>query len=138
MVLAILGILAAAGMARWGRDLIKNVGAETDARRIALDLHQARRRAISTGSNHLVRFNPSVGAATSFTVYRRSGMSVTAVEATRDVPAGVTVTPSHADAEFTFEGTSLAAYSITVAGPSKSFTVSVVTATGAIRVVQNP
>ena len=59
------------------------------------------------------------------------------LESLREVPTGVTITASHAQAEFTFEGQALAAYSIVVAGPSRSWTVSVVPVSGAVRCLQN-
>src|SRR5262249_48127408 len=137
MTVAVIGLLAAAVAITYGTGAIRTIGAEADARRIALDLLQSQRRAISTGSNHYVQFNSSGGSVTSYTVYRPVGASSTQIEARRTVPTGVTITASHSQAEFTFDGQALAAYSITVAGSSKSWTVSVVPASGAIRCVQN-
>src|SRR5690348_16459018 len=70
-VMTLLGVLAAVGVSRMDRGTLLNVGAQGDARRVALDLHQARRRAISTGDNHFVRFSLTSGKATSFTVFRK-------------------------------------------------------------------
>lgn len=137
-VLMLMGVLAMIGIPRMDRGTLMNVGANGDARRIALDLMQARRRAISTGDNHFVRFTLSAGKATSFMLYRRGSGGDTTVEASRVVPTGVTIIPSATDHEFTFEGTALAAYSIAVTGGSKSWTVSVVPVTGMVRVVQTP
>jgi prepilin-type N-terminal cleavage/methylation domain-containing protein len=136
-VITLMGVLAAVGVSRMDRGTLLNVGAQGDARRIAIDLHQARRRAISTGDNHFVRFSLTGGHATSFVVHRRTISGSTVVEAVRTVPDDVVVVPNAIDNEFTFDGTSLAAYSIVVTGGSKSWTVTVVPATGTTRVVQN-
>lgn len=137
-VLMLLGVLATVGISRMHRGTLLNMGGQGDARRVALDLHQAHRRAISSGDNHLVRFTLVSGKATRFAVYRRTGSGDVRMEAERTVADGVTIVPSAVDNEFTFDGTSLAAYSIAVTGSGKSWTVSVIPATGFIRVVQNP
>ena len=58
---------------RYGTTTIADVGAQGFARRLALDCSQARRRAIATGDNHLLRFTLSGGKATQYASYRRSG-----------------------------------------------------------------
>lgn len=133
-VITIIGIVAAVGMARFGAGTLGNLGAQSDARRVAIDLLQARRRAISTGDNHFVQFTPSSGAAVSYAIVRRVGAGTSIVEATREIADDVTVTSSAAECEFSFDGTALAAYLITVAGPDRSWQVSVVPASGAVRV----
>ena len=137
-VIMLLGVLAGVGVSRMNRGTLLNVGGEGDARRIALDLLQARRRAISTGDNHFVRFALSGGQAISFRVYRRTGSGDVAMEAARDVATDVVVVPSATDAEFTFDGTSLAPYNIAVTGGSKAWSITVTPATGTVRVVAEP
>jgi type II secretory pathway pseudopilin PulG len=136
-VVTVVGLLAAAAVTRFGTGAESTIGAEADARRIALDLLQAQRRSIGTGNNHFVQFNSSGGAVVSYTLYRRTGSGDVQVESLRMVPTGVTVTASHSVAEYNFEGQALAAYSITVSGPSRSWTVSVVPVSGAIRCLAN-
>ena len=133
-VITLLGILAGVGITRMNRGTLLDVGAQGDARRVALDLLQARRRAISTGDNHYVLFTMNGGSATGFTVYRRASGGDVAVESPRTVSDDVTITPNTSVAEFAFDGTSLASYTITVAGEAKSWTVQVIPATGSIRV----
>ncbi len=135
-VVSLLGIMAAAGISRYGGLTLGNLGAQGDARRIALDMLQARRRAISTGDNHFLQFTPGVGPATGYTLYRRTSGGAIVVEAVRQVPDHVTITSTSSICEFTFEGTSLAAYQVTVAGPNRSWQVSVVPVTGTIRVTE--
>ena len=135
-VSALIAIVAAAGIARYGGGTLGSLGARTDARRIALDLLQAQRRTIATGDNHLIRFTPAAASPTSYTILQRSGGGTVTVEATREIASGVTVTASHVDCEYTFDGTALAAYSITVVGGGRTWQISVVPATGNARVVE--
>lgn len=132
-VLVIVALLAAAGVTRFGSSTMENVGAEGFARKLALDLMQARRRTIATGDNHYVQLTLAGSNVTNYTMYRRYASGNVAVEQTRTVPAGATVTASHTTLEFDFGGAALAGYSISVAGPQRSWTVSTVMATGAVR-----
>jgi hypothetical protein len=116
---------------RYGSSTVADVSAQGFARRVALDCAQARRRAIATGDNHLLRFSFSGSNATQYALYRRQGMSTTLVDETHVVPAGVTVTTGGAtDLEFTFVGEALASYAITVTAPDRTWTVTVPQVTG--------
>jgi hypothetical protein len=132
-VLVIVGLLAAAGVSRFGSGTLENVGAEGFARKLALDLMQARRRTIATGDNHYLQLTLAGSNVSSYTMYRRAAGGDVVVEQTRTTPSGATVSTSHATLEFDFSGASLAAYSITVAGPNRTWSVSTVMATGAVR-----
>lgn len=136
LVVAVLAVLAAAAVSRFGATSLANLGANADARRIALDLYQAQRRAISTGDNHFVQFNSSGGSVISYALYRRTGGGDVLVDSARQVASDMTITASATEAEFTFEGTALAAYQIDVAGPDRTWTISVIPATGAVRVAE--
>jgi hypothetical protein len=133
--LSIIGLLAVAGITRFGTSTVDNVGAEGFARKLALDLRQARRRTISTGDNHYLLLTVASGKVTSYTMYRRTAGGDTVVDQTRTVPANVNVTTSSTTLEFDFEGAALGAYSIVVAGPNRTWTVSTVIVTGAIQIV---
>jgi prepilin-type N-terminal cleavage/methylation domain-containing protein len=134
-VLAIVALVAAAGVTRFGSSTLENVGAEGFARKLALDLMQARRRTIATGDNHYLQLTVAGSNVTSYTMYRRAAGGDVIVEETRTVPAGATVATSAATLEFDFSGASLAAYTVTVSGPNRTWTVSTVMATGAVRTV---
>jgi len=136
-VVLILGVLASAAVLRLGSGSLGTLGAETDAQRIALDLRQARRRAISHGADHCVKFLSDSGGVHGYGVYRRDTGGDIAVDALREVPSHITVSPSHAQCEFSFEGQAAAAYQIDVAGGTRSWTVSVIPLTGAVRVTSN-
>jgi prepilin-type N-terminal cleavage/methylation domain-containing protein len=138
VVLTLIGIFAAVAAARLGPSPLQNFGAGADARRLALDLVQARRRAIATGDNHYLEFASIGGNVVGYTLYRRlSGGGVQAVDAYRTFAQQETVTASHVQAEFDFEGAALAAYQITFTGPGRTWQVSVVPATGAARVTES-
>jgi Tfp pilus assembly protein FimT len=127
----ILGLLGAMAATRYGATTMADVGAQGFARRLALDFAQARRRAIATGDNHLVRMTTVGGKATQYGVYQRQGGSTTLVDDVCTVPAGVDVTTGGTtDLEFTFTGEALASYTITVQAPDRTWTVTVPQVTG--------
>jgi hypothetical protein len=137
-VLAIVALLATAGMMRWGSGTVENVSGEGFARRLALDLLQARRRTIATGDNHYLQLSPSAGSVASYGLWRRASGGDVVVDATRSTPTGVAVAASHATLEFDFDGAALAAYSVTVTAPNRTWTVSTVMATGAVQTTATP
>lgn len=122
-------------MATFGFGTVQNVSAEGIARKLALDLLQARRRTLATGDNHYLQLTVVAAKVTEYTLYRRATGGDVAVDQTRLVPGGVTVTASHTTLEFDFDGAALASYSIVVAGPSRSWTVSTTAVTGAVSVL---
>jgi hypothetical protein len=127
-IVGLLGVMAAT---RYGSSTVADVGAQGFARQIALDCSHARRRAIATGDNHIVRFTLFGGNATQYALYRRQGGSTTVVDETHAVPAGVTVdTGGVTDLEFTFVGEALASYTILVQAPDRSITLTVPQVTG--------
>jgi Tfp pilus assembly protein FimT len=134
-VLLLLAVFTAVAMTRFGTNPLKNFASQSDARRLASDLTQTRRRAISTGDNHYVEFTSSGGAATGYTIYRRlDGGGAAAVDEARTFVQQETVSVTHTQMEFNFEGAALAAYAATFTGPNRSAQISVVPVTGAVRV----
>jgi prepilin-type N-terminal cleavage/methylation domain-containing protein len=137
-VLAIVGLLAAAGLMKFGASTVQNLSGEGFARKLALDLMQARRRTIATGDNHYLLLAPSTSNVTSYKMYRRAAGGDVVVDQTQTVPTGVTCSASHTTLEFDFDGAALAAYSIPVVGPNRTWTVSTVIATGAVQTTVTP
>jgi Tfp pilus assembly protein FimT len=129
-VVFILGLLGVMAATRYGSATLADVDAQGFAQRLALDCAQARRGAIATGENHLLRFTVSGGQATQYALYRRQGASTNQVDAVHAVPADVTVTTSATDVEFTFTGEALASYTITIEAPDRTWTVTVPQVTG--------
>jgi len=134
--ITILGFFTIVAVSRIGPGTLYNFGARADAQRLAVDLSQARRRSISTGDNHYLAFTVVGGDATGYTLYRREAGGDVAVDSPHEFPNKVVVTPSHTDAEFTFEGAALAAYQIVLTGSEQTWQVDVVPVTGFIDVLQ--
>jgi hypothetical protein len=127
----IIGIVSLMAATRYSATTIADVGAQGFARRIALDCSQARRRAIATGDNHLLRFTLSGGNATQYAVYRRVGGVATVVDDVHAVPANVTVTTGGVtDFEFQFTGEALASYTANLTSTNRTRTVTVLQVTG--------
>jgi hypothetical protein len=130
-VIFIIGIVSMMCAMRYGVGAVADVDAQGFARRVALDCSQARRRAIATGDNHLLRFTLSAGKATQYAVYRKVSGVPTLVDDVHAVPANVTVTTGGVtDLEFQFTGEALASYTVTVAAQDRNRVVSVSQATG--------
>jgi prepilin-type N-terminal cleavage/methylation domain-containing protein len=136
-VLGIIGILAGMAVVRLSPDSVANFGSRVDARQVALDLMQARRRAIATGDNHLLVFTQQGTALVGYAVHRRNADdSTAAVDDYHTFPDKLTVTASSLTPEFTFEGESLTAYTITLTGPDRSWQVTVTQAAGMVEVAE--
>jgi len=136
VVLLILGVLGAVAVSRFGPNSITNLGAEADARKLALDLLQAQRRAMVTGDNHYLLFTSGGGSVTGYTIYRRGTPDV-AVDSARQFDSRLAVTASHTTTEYDFSGAALASYQFTLTAPDRTWTVSVVAATGSVSVSEN-
>ena len=59
-VVFIIGLVGAVAATRYGTNAIADVGAQGFARRLSLDCTLARRRTISKGNNHLLRFTITI------------------------------------------------------------------------------
>lgn len=135
-VVTVLGIVSVIAIGRLGPAVMRDVAAQTDARRLALDLLATQRSAIAGGSNHYLSFVNSAGSLRSYRLYRVQAGGDVAVDETRTFTSGLTVTGSSTRAEFTFSGAALAAYTYTLTAPNREWQVTVVPATGAVRVVE--
>ncbi len=136
IVVAILGLLSVASITKFGHSTLANGGAEGFARKLSLALVHARRSTISTGDNHYLQMSTSGGSVISYALFRRTSGGDVQVDETRSVPQEVTVNSSATTLEFDFEGAALGAYTVDIAGPNRSWQVSTVILTGAVRVVE--
>ena len=136
-VVAIMAIFVAVAASRIGPETIRDFSARADARRLAADILQARRRSIATGENHYLAFATSGGRTSGYTLYRRSSSrGNVAVDEAYEFPPDVMVKTSSSSVEFTFEGTAMAASQIVLTGPGQTWRVDVVPATGTALVTQ--
>ena len=130
-VVFIIGIVSAMAVTRYSTTTLADIGATGFARRVSLDCAQARRRAISTGNNHLLRFTLVSGNATQYGVYSHVGSTYTLVDDVHTVPANVTVTTGGAtDVEFQFTGEAVASYTISVTSADRSKSITIPQVTG--------
>jgi len=130
-VVFIVGIVSLMAATRYSNTTVADIGAQGFARRVALDCAQARRRAIATGDNHLLRFTLSGGNATQYAVYRKISGTPTLVDDVHAVPANVTVTTGGVtDVEFQFTGEALSSYTVNVTSADRNRTITVLQATG--------
>lgn len=130
-VVSIIGIVSALAVTRYSSTTLADIGATGFARRVALDCGQARRRAIATGNNHLLRFTLAGGNATDYAIYAKVGSAYTPVDDVHTVPANVTVTTGGVtDVEFQFTGEAVASYTISITSPDRAKTVTIPQVTG--------
>lgn len=135
-VLALLGLMAFV-TATYTTGTLGNLGAKVEARRLSLDLIQARRRAIATGDNHLLQFTMSGASAMGYQIMRRlDDNSLVPVDDLYVFSDDVAVTPIAATAEFDFEGSALGSYAFRLNGPNRNYGVAVDALTGTVRVIE--
>ena len=135
-VIAVLGVLAIAGISRFGSEAIANGAAQGLARKLSLALTHARRATIATGDNHYVQLTPSSGDITAFATIRRGDGGDVQIDQSMTVPADVNVTSIARELEFDFDGSALSSYNVTISAPTRSWQITVVPLTGAIRVIE--
>jgi len=134
-VLAILGLLGAISLGSFRLASVSNVGAQADARTLAFDLQRVRQQAITTGIQHEIRFE-SIGGVLSYRIGQNNGAFVD-IDTPRTFSQGVSVTYSRAITAFEFQGGAQTSAVFNIDGPDRSYTVSVVAATGAIQLAEN-
>lgn len=135
VVVILIGIFSVVAAARFGRTIFGAFGSHSDARKLALALSRAQRLAIATGDNHFVELKTSSGKIKGFQLYRRTGSGPEPVDAEQPFAPEVTVTASHLQLEFTFEGQALGAYRVDFVGSNRRWILTVVPITGLTRVV---
>ncbi|MEQ8211069.1 MAG: hypothetical protein RH917_14680 [Lacipirellulaceae bacterium] len=133
-VVTLIGIVSLAAISRFGHSSLENLSAEGYARLLQRDLMQARQRTVATGDNHYLSLTTIGGEVTTYTMWRRASGGDVAVDQARTTPTGLTVTASHTTLEFDFDGSALASYVVTAAGPDRSWQVSAIPATGLCQV----
>ena len=135
-VVTLMGIFASVAIARLGPTVFGEIGAGADARKVALALLQAKRRAIVNGQTHAVIFQGS-GASTSFTVAAVDGSgTATTVDGPFVLTRNVSSSVSAATMLFNFEGQALGPYTITLNGSHRSWQISVIPINGSVSTVE--
>lgn len=140
-VLAIVGLVAGMAITKVGHAAYASSNAEGFARRLTLDIAQARRRAIASGEDHYLQFNRTSGAVVSYALFRDASAGDYQADDTIDVPADLTVTTSSDTWTFDFSGaltTSGTSSVIRIDGAKHYWNVTVYHATGMATVEKLP
>jgi prepilin-type N-terminal cleavage/methylation domain-containing protein len=132
-VVTFMGILASVVIARNGRSLLSNFSSGGDCRRISLAMLSAKRRAITTGLEHAVRFTGSGNDMTFSVVSIDSFGSATVVDGPMSLQDDLTIATSHSQMSFNFEGQAGGAYWVTLTGPRKIGRIDVIPITGTVQ-----
>ena len=129
-VVAILGLLAAAGTVRLTPGIQGNISAGSDAFRVLFAMRQTRAAAISTGDLHVVRLLQSGGAINAYQIERSSGGTPVVVEGPFPFSSHVTVTATGGNPTFNFLGEATVAPVLTFQGPHRAERITVIGPTG--------
>lgn len=138
LVVAVIGLLGSMAFMRFGHDALNTTNGEGFARRLMLDMAQARRRTIASGVDHYVQLNRTSGVVTSFSLHQSGGVQV---EDVRAVPTGVTVTAGSDTWTFDFDGALTSAgtsSTITIDGTKFQWVITCYHATGLTTVAKSP
>lgn len=133
LVLAVIGVLSAMAVTRFGADALSVADGEGVARKLMLDLRQARRRTITTGVDHYLQLTRTAGQVTGFAVCQSGGALV---DDARTVPTGVTITSAADQWTFGFDGALQSgggSSTMTVDGGDFQWLITCYHATGAVR-----
>lgn len=131
-VVSLMAIVAAIVVGRNGRTLIGDLSSQADARRLGLALLQAKRRTIGTGIVHAVQLNSGGSGISSFSVVSIVGGVPTVVDGPTPFATDLSVTSSHTQLTYDFEGKAAAAYWVQLAGPTVTWRIDVTPITGAV------
>jgi type II secretory pathway pseudopilin PulG len=136
VVVTLIGIFASVVAMRYGRTLFSEFSANSVARQLSLDLLTCQRAAITTGDDHFLSFTVSGGNATSYSLVRDTAGGDVLVDGPKSFSDDITVTVSHAEMRFDFEGSAAANYSLLLTGENRRWQISVVPITGAVSVAE--
>ncbi|MEM8864809.1 MAG: prepilin-type N-terminal cleavage/methylation domain-containing protein [Planctomycetota bacterium] len=103
-VLVIIGLVSGMAITKFGHTAYQAGNAEGFARRLSLDISQARRRAIATGEDHYLQFYRTSGVVTSYALFRDAAGGDYQVDDVIAVPDGATVTTASDTLTFDFAG----------------------------------
>jgi len=136
MVLAITAIVLSVGLIRIGGNAVGMSRGERVATDLVADLRYAQSQAIVTAKNHYLLFTLGVLKYTSYAIYRVETGGDVQVEPTRVIPDTAALTGLLNRAEFQPNGTAVLDYTYTVTSPGRTFTVSVQSLWGYVRLTR--
>lgn len=129
MLVAIIGMLAAMSIPRIGS--MAGYAAHATARQIIADMRYTRGQAISTAKDHIVRFSPSGGPHTGYSIFRVEDAVEEQVGQTRQIRDQVSCSGPD---EFTFYpfGNASSDGTISLVGAEDQYDINVIAATGRV------
>lgn len=134
----IMGLVATLAVSSVRLASLGNYGADADTRKLAMVLHDARRRAIASGDNHLVKWRTAGRKILGYGVYRRRGRRLEQIDEdfffSRDVR--VSVSPRRRMPEFRFEGDAVRSFTIRIRSRERRWKLTLVQAGGGILVTR--
>ena len=138
--MVLVGILSSVVAGRYGRSLLRDLGARTEAHQLWVDLQRTRKEAIRRRAPHtLLLSGPTSGPWTGYSIFSgaeaeaRAGSADTIDEA-REFPTDTTATGDSAAIEFDAEGQASRAVMLQLRGPERSWSVQVFPLTGSVKV----
>ena len=140
LIVLFLGIFAAIAVPRFNFSAILKQKADTTARKIVTDLRRARRLAISDAANNTDGFALNMTGGSPYTGYEIVNLntSTTITNGTFSIDSAISCTGGD---EFQFGplGNLLAGSDtqLTVAAEEKTFTITIISATGTVKCVEN-
>jgi prepilin-type N-terminal cleavage/methylation domain-containing protein len=134
-VVAILGMIAAMSVTKWGDGALRTASAQGFARSVAMSLSVARRQAVAEGTPAALVFTRTAGVVSSLQIVRAASGGDSPTDATLPVPTGVTVTTANDRWQFNYGGgltTPLAGGTIAITDGEWDWTLTVNAVTGRI------
>jgi Tfp pilus assembly protein FimT len=134
-VVAIVGMIAAMAVMKWGDGALRTASAQGFARSVAMSLSVARRQAVAEGTPAAVVFTRTAGVVSSLQIVRAASGGDSPSDATLLVPTGVTVTTASDRWQFNYSGgltTPVAGGTIAITDGEWDWTLTVNAVTGRI------
>lgn len=136
-VVTLIGIFASVVSMRFGRSLFSEFQSQGVARELSLALLICQRASITTGDDHYLEFLSSGGKIRNYRIMRVVSGTPTLVDGPKEITSDVTVTASHTTLQYTFEGSALGSYWITITGKDRTWRLDVIPVSGAVSVTQS-
>ncbi|QDT11429.1 prepilin-type N-terminal cleavage/methylation domain-containing protein [Planctomycetes bacterium K23_9] len=134
VVVTLMSIFASAAFMRFGRDVFGDTGARSESRTMSLALLQAQRAAIRSGDDHGLLTDGPASKITSWTVVqRRQDNSTVVIDGPHVIPDELSVSVSHNEMWFDFEGNGSQMFDVKLSGPHRKFQLRVEALTRMIR-----
>ena len=140
LIVAFLGIFAVIAVPRLNFAIISKQKAENITRKVVTDLRLTRRLAISDAAGNTKGFQLKMVGSSPYTSYEIENVDTHVTVATHTLDPGVTITcPTGITFAFGPLGNSVSAdeMEINVSAEGRSFTITILSATGAVKCVEN-